>query len=230
MNRTPNYIDLTDKVCNNWKVIGISHKNKDRKLYWKCKCIKCNLEKPIRADTLRINKYVSCLCETVNGVLGKNFGRVTVIGPITRARKKGEPIIVRCKCNTCGTIQELVKKQLTRTNHSSKGCNCIKFGTKYKDSNGYISIYLPGHPSANRSGSVLEHRLVMEKKIGRQLFSNEHVHHKNGFRDDNNPENLELWVKPHPPGQRVIDMFIFCKEFVEKYQNICTCEGLILNK
>jgi hypothetical protein len=56
---------------------------------------------------------------------------------------------------------------------------------------GYIIIYLPEHPF-NNGGYVREHRLKMEKKLGRYLKQGEDVHHINGIRDDNRLKNLQL--------------------------------------
>jgi len=68
-------------------------------------------------------------------------------------------------------------------------------GGKFKDSHGYILMYKPDHPSTFNGGYILGHRLVMEKILGRYLKPSEIVHHKNGIRDDNRPENLILTVK-----------------------------------
>lgn len=52
---------------------------------------------------------------------------------------------------------------------------------------------------------IKEHRVVMEQFLGRELFPHETVHHKNGDRGDNRVQNLELWSKSQPYGQRVSD-------------------------
>jgi hypothetical protein len=78
--------------------------------------------------------------------------------------------------------------------------------TKVKvDKTGYIYTYRPGSTKKERT-QVYEHRLVMEQMLGRELTEHETVHHKNGKRTDNRPENLELWSSRHPRGQRVSDL------------------------
>jgi hypothetical protein len=78
-------------------------------------------------------------------------------------------------------------------------------GDRYEDEKGYIILRLPDHPMANSKGLVMEHRKVMSDILGRSLIERETVHHINGNRWDNRPENLELWVSAHPSGQRAED-------------------------
>lgn len=64
-----------------------------------------------------------------------------------------------------------------------------------KDAGGYIRVWEPDHPNCFRGGWVLEHRLVVEGVVGRYLNTDEHVHHLNGVKHDNRPENLQLLSK-----------------------------------
>lgn len=66
-------------------------------------------------------------------------------------------------------------------------------GGRVERRDGYVLVHSPGHPACrDRSSYVLEHRIVMERVLGRFLHDGEVVHHKNGIKNDNRPENLEL--------------------------------------
>jgi hypothetical protein len=73
--------------------------------------------------------------------------------------------------------------------------NChkrLKNGGKTKNKFGYVLVLAPDHPNCGPSRYVKEHRLVMEKHLGRLLSSDEHIHHINGIKDDNRIENLMI--------------------------------------
>ena len=86
-------------------------------------------------------------------------------------------------------------------------------GRGHITTDGYVRLY-----DKNRNRTILEHRLVMEYKLDRELFKDEVVHHINGVRSDNRIENLELWTISHPPGQRVEDVIKWAKEILKRYE------------
>lgn len=79
---------------------------------------------------------------------------------------------------------------------------------------------MPDDPRANCGRYMKEHVVVMEQVLGRQLIKGETVHHRNGDRADNRPENLELWSKTQPAGQRVEDKVRWAREILVLYGNM----------
>ena len=89
-------------------------------------------------------------------------------------------------CPTCGAPKDVRAKRCRpcnfRDNHPRAGRGRRRFIGK----RGYVML------NVGKSPALYEHRVVMEQIIGRKLTMHEHVHHKNGDRTDNRPENLEL--------------------------------------
>lgn len=91
-------------------------------------------------------------------------------------------------------------------------------GTWQRRSDGYVTRRNGGKHEA-------QHRHIMEQYLGRALLPGESVHHLNGVRDDNRIENLELWVRHQPSGQRVTDLVAWAKVVLAVY---CDDDGRLL--
>ena len=109
--------------------------------------------------------------------------------------------LIPATCLHCGKLFH----DRRQGNRTRKYCSrrCANLGLPgdrtFKDVNGYV-IYC-------RDGlRIMQHRYVMKQMLGRKLKSHETVHHKNGVRDDNGPESLELWRGNHGRGQRAADL------------------------
>lgn len=84
---------------------------------------------------------------------------------------------------------EEAKRKISNAN-KGRIFNPSKYGGHIKERSGYAYIYSPTHPHCSKDGYVMEHRLVMESILGRYLTDEEVVHHMNGDKKDNRPENL----------------------------------------
>jgi len=98
-------------------------------------------------------------------------------------------------------------------------------GGRTRHKAGYLMVLARDHPRAGSNGYVFEHVLVMEAALGRFLFPGETVHHLNGVRDDNRPDNLELWTRPQPSGVRARDALTWARVIVDRYAGTVVDEG-----
>ncbi len=122
--------------------------------------------------------------------------------------------------NNPDKIRETSKKSYCK----KKGIPLIELRHKNKQGeghlkkNGYRVLCKKNHPNAcDAKGWIYEHTYIMAEYLGRPLHKGEAVHHKNGIRSDNRIENLELWNRSHPSGQRVEDKIKWAIEFLNQY-------------
>jgi len=230
-------VDITGQKFNRLTAL----RETSKKYFWLFQC-DCGKTTEANKHSVKRGEIASCGCYAKEGrqerikklqqakiidITGKRFGKLKVLGMSEKRTKFGQ-IGWRCLCD-CGNKKTTSKTALL--NGSCKSCGCLKRqlrkGGKKNTLFGYVMTQAPDdHPFATRKGKtskiryIFEHRLNMEKRIGRYLMPNEMVHHKNGIRDDNRDENLELCLKRQPPGQRAEDLVLFAREILKTYGDL----------
>jgi len=116
------------------------------------------------------------------------------------------------KCEQCGITVFIHQYRLHNNDRSFRFCSrqckdeSLKVAMRgsnnprwkdgmYHHDGGYIRLLHPEHPMANKNRYIPVHRLIMSQIEGRNLDPEEIVHHRNGIKTDNRPENLELMTK-----------------------------------
>lgn len=121
-------------------------------------------------------------------------------------------------CDNCGKNFHRTPAAADRkNNYCSRECS-RKFLGRPVAPIGSTRIHETGYVHLRTErGWEAEHRVIMAAHLGRDLYDDETVHHRNGVRTDNRLENLELWASKHPKGQRVDDLVAWAKEFLARY-------------
>lgn len=142
----------------------------------------------------------------------------------THGDARREPYAPRCQVEDCGLAIRSAGADLCEKHYSRQR----RTGTteprqpamRCRNSHGYVLVKAADHPNANTKGWIFEHRLNLSRHLGRPLREGETVHHKNGVRDDNRIENLELWVgagRTHRHGVRVSDLVKDALAILDEY-------------
>ena len=169
------------------------------------RCEQCGDALPPRSRSKRFCSFVHYSDFRLANRLMLTRGCTTCGAEITR-RTRGDQTFGKggsCFCSVeCWSI---------RISPTAKDARSKPVGSSRVNRTGYVEV-------KTGAGWDLEHRYVMELHIGRPLWRDETVHHRNGDRADNRLSNLELWSRAQPSGQRVADKVAYAKEILNQYE------------
>ncbi len=167
----------------------------------------------------------------------QKFGRLTVIEPIyvynnkyCKYQKKWH-----CVCD-CGKHKNVLTYDIR--SGKVKSCGCYNVDVTRERMTGPNNFTWKGGRICTRGYKeikincvyVLEHRHVYEQYYGVKLKKHQNIHHKNGIKTDNRIENLELWEKSQPYGQRIEDKIEYYFQLVNEYIEHPLYKNIILKQ
>ncbi len=218
-------MERTCKVCN--QVKNTPYKDICRNCY-QLKWIKTIPEKicNVCSETFKTPGLSCCNCldklrnEKSRSISCNSCGRIGLL-----ILNKTEKLCTKCVRHKKESLDpskaDKRRLQTMQSNRRQKGTdiNAPKRESKgwWKTPEGYILIYNATHPNSNVNGCIFQHIFVMSEHLKRPIKKGESIHHINGVRDDNRLENLEIWHRSHPPGQRLNEKIEWAKNFLEEY-------------
>lgn len=171
-------------------------------------CGSCGNERWLYVQNVTVERFTG-LCYECSFVAKRKHREIEVLetGSViywNERQKPGRDEPIPIKCGICGDIRTMAASRIPNVNFTGYCVDCARTGERshfwkggrFQHPNGYILIRLtPEHKFYSMADShhlVPEHRLVMAQHVNRCLRNNEIVHHKNGIKNDNRLENLEL--------------------------------------
>jgi hypothetical protein len=247
----PTRLDLTGQAYGLLTALAPTDKRQDNLVVWRCQC-RCGSIALVNTNRLRVGAVKSCGCLNRQPVGGRPRAVCTVRGcgvyvkghglcskHLARQQTHGATVkrvrpVKLCSVAGCGRVaraKALCNMHRIRLRfHGDPGEATPRRGlggTGSISPAGYRYLYRPSHPNAAKNGNVAEHVVIMAQMIGRALRKGESVHHRNGIRADNRPENLELrTTATHPAGQSVADMLEFCQQYIAEYAPLREALGI----
>ena len=185
------------KYCGKEFIHCKGHKNQK---YCSLKCANAFATKQV-PDNNRILTCKNCGAKFIRDLTDKELAK----GKGQYCSKKCHNKHIAWKQKYCEQCGEPLKR-----GYGKKYCSHQCAGLALRHENGYIvpsGYIMMTTGKAGNGKRIPQHRYVMEQILGRELFDFERVHHKDGIRSNNEPDNLEIWLNGHPAGQRLQDIY-----------------------